>query len=284
MPRGMTRLLLMEANTAERRARARSLGIRWSYEIYAIAIKAHFPAIEIDVVNGADVDWMIPDGRSFADYDGFVVSGSALHAYDTDFAVTNQIVLLRQAAEAGLPCFGSCWGLQIAAMAAGGRVEYHPRGKEVGFARKITPIGAGEGHAMFAHKGKVFDAPCIHYDEVTQLPETAILLASNAHSRVQAAIIPLGASEVWAVQYHPEYDLRQVSDIFTIYADDMIGPDFFVSRAELDAYCAKLRALAQNPQDAGAAWQLGIDGDVLDDTRRRGEIILWIETQVLGKA
>lgn len=137
---------------------------------------------------------------------------------------------------------------------------------------------------MFAHKGKVFDAPCIHYDEVTQLPETAILLASNAHSRVQAAIIPLGASEVWAVQYHPEYDLRQVSDIFTIYADDMIGPDFFVSRAELDAYCAKLRALAQNPQDAGAAWQLGIDGDVLDETRRRGEIISWIETQVLGKA
>ena len=34
---------------------------------------------------------------------GFVVSGSALHAYDTDFAVTNQIELLKQAAEAGLP-------------------------------------------------------------------------------------------------------------------------------------------------------------------------------------
>lgn len=284
MPRGMTRLLLMEANTAERRARARSLGIRWSSEIYEIAIKAHFPDIDIDVVNGADEDWAIPHGRSFADYDGFVVSGSALHAYDTDFAVTNQIALLMQAAEAGLPCFGSCWGLQIAAMAAGGRVDYHPHGKEVGFARKIMPAGAGEGHPMFAYKGKVFDAPCIHYDEVTQLPEGATLLASNAHSRVQAAIIPLGKSEVWAVQYHPEYDLRQVSDIFTIYADDMIGPDFFASREELDDYCTKLRTLAQNPHDTGAAWQLGIDSDVLDDKRRRGEIISWIETRVLAQA
>lgn len=281
MPSGMTRLLLMEANTAERRARARSLGIRWSSEIYEIAIKAHFPDIDIDIVNGADEDWAIPDGRSFADYDGFVVSGSALHAYDADFAVTNQISLLKQAAEAGLPCFGSCWGLQIAAMAAGGRVEYHPRGKEVGFARKIMPAGAGEGHPMFRYKGKAFDAPCIHYDEVTRLPEDATLLASNAHSRVQAAIIPLGKSEVWAVQYHPEYDLRQVSDIFTIYADDMIGPDFFANREELDDYCTKLRTLAQNPRDIGVAWQLGIDGDVLDDKRRRGEIIAWIETQVL---
>ncbi len=282
MPSSMTRLLLMEGNIAERRARANSLGIRTSSEIYALSIKAHFPQIEIDVVNAADPDWALPEGRGFADYDGFVVSGSALHAYDTDFAVTNQIAVLKQAADAGLPVFGSCWGLQIAAMAGGGAVRYHPKGKEVGFARKIMPTEAGRGHPMFAHKPPVFDAPCIHYDEVLRLPEGATLLASNAHSEIQAAIIPLGKTEVWAVQYHPEYDLQQVLAVYTLYADDMIGPDFFADRAELDAYCAKLRTLIQNPTDAGAAWQLGIDADVLDDRTRRGEIIAWVETQVLG--
>ena len=281
MPSAMTRLLLMEGNIAERRARANSLGIRTSSEIYALSIKAHFPQIEIDVVNAADPDWALPEGRGFADYDGFVVSGSALHAYDTDFAVTNQIAVLKQAADAGLPVFGSCWGLQIAAMAGGGAVRYHPKGKEVGFARKIMPTEAGRGHPMFAHKPPVFDAPCIHYDEVLRLPEGATLLASNAHSEIQAAIIPLGKTEVWAVQYHPEYDLQQVLAVYTLYADDMIGPDFFADRAELDAYCAKLRTLIQNPTDAGAAWQLGIDADVLDDRTRRGEIIAWVETQVL---
>lgn len=281
MPSSMTRLLLMEGNIAERRARANSLGIRTSSEIYALSIKAHFPQIEIDVVNAADPDWALPEGRGFADYDGFVVSGSALHAYDTDFAVTNQIAVLKQAADAGLPVFGSCWGLQIAAMAGGGAVRYHPKGKEVGFARKIMPTEAGRGHPMFAHKPPVFDAPCIHYDEVLRLPEGATLLASNAHSEIQAAIIPLGKTEVWAVQYHPEYDLQQVLAVYTLYADDMIGPDFFADRAELDAYCAKLRTLIQNPTDAGAAWQLGIDADVLDDRTRRGEIIAWVETQVL---
>ena len=277
----MTRLLLMEGNVAARRARAKSLGMRTSSEIYAEAILAHFPEFEIDVVNAADEDFSMPCGRGFSDYEGFVISGSALHAYDTDFAVTNQIDLLQQAAEAGLPCFGSCWGLQIAAMAAGGQVDYHPRGKEVGFARKIMPTQLGQGHPMFAHKGPVFDAPCIHYDEVTRLPQGARLLASNAHSAVQAAIIPLGTTEVWAVQYHPEYDVRQVLAIYTLYADDMIGPDFFADKPSLEAYCAKLKALVDNPTNAGAAWELGIDEDILDDCRRRSEIIGWIETEIL---
>lgn len=277
----MTRLLLMEGNIAERRARAHSLGIRTSSEIYALSIKAHFSDIAIDVVNAADPDWAIPEGRGFNDYDGFVVSGSALHAYDTDFAVTNQIDVLKQAADAGLPVFGSCWGLQIAAMAGGGEVRYHPKGKEVGFARKIMPTDAGRGHPMFMHKPAVFDAPCIHYDEVLRLPEGSTLLASNAHSEIQAAVIPLGRTQVWAVQYHPEYDLQQVLAVYSLYADDMIGPDFFADREELDTYCAKLRTLIAHPDDAGAAWQLGIDADVLDDRTRRGEIISWVETQVL---
>lgn len=277
----MTRLLLMEGNVADRRARARSLGIRTSSEIYALSISAHFPDIAIDIVNAADEDWAIPEGRSLGDYDGFVVSGSALHAYDTDFAVTNQIALLKQMGETGRPVFGSCWGLQIAAMAGGGEVRYHPKGKEVGFARKIMPTEAGRGHPMFTHKPPVFDAPCIHYDEVLRLPEGSTLLASNMHSEIQAAVIPLGKSEIWAVQYHPEYDVEQVLAVYSLYTDDMIGPDFFATREELDDYCAKLRTLIANPTDVGAAWQLGIDEDILDDHCRRGEVIAWVETQVL---
>lgn len=278
----MTRLLLMEGNTADKRARAAELGVRSSSEIYALAILAHFPDFDLDVVNAADADWAIPGGRSFADYDGFVVTGSSLHAYDKEFAVTNQIAMLRDAAEAGLPVFGSCWGLQIAVMAAGGQVEYNPRGREVGFARKIVRTAAGADHPMFAGKGAVFDAPCIHYDEVTRLPDNATLLASNAHSVVQAAVVPVGRSEVWAVQYHPEFDIAQLVQLYTLYADDMIAQGFFSDRAALDAYVKVLTGLAAAPQDAGLAWQLGVDEDITDDSRRRAEILNWIKAFVPG--
>lgn len=278
----MTRLLLLEGNTADKRAKARALGVRNSSEVYAEAIRAHFPDIALDVLNGADPDGAIPEGRGWHDYAGLVITGSSLHAYDPEFAVTNQIALVAQAAEAGLPIFGSCWGLQIAAMAAGGQVAYNPKGREVGFARKITLNEAARGHPMFANKPAVFDAPCIHYDEVVRLPESATLLASNAHSVVQAAIIPLGRSEVWAVQYHPEFDLRQLVQIYTLYADDMVQQGFFADHAELAAYRDKIAALASDPTRAGLAWQLGIDQDVTEERVRRAEIIAWIETRVLA--
>jgi GMP synthase (glutamine-hydrolysing) len=280
----MTRLLLLEGNTADKRAKARDLGVRSSSEIYAEAIAAHFPDLELDVLNGADPGEAIPHGRSWADYAGFVVTGSSLHAYDTDFAVTNQIALLAQAADHGLPIFGSCWGLQIAVMAAGGKVAHNPKGREVGFARKIALNDAGQPHPMFTHKQAVFDAPCIHYDEVVEMPANATLLASNAHSTVQAAVVPLGKSEVWAVQYHPEFDLKQLVQLYTLYADDMVAQGFFADQAELAAYRDKIAKLAENPDNPGLAWQLGIDADILDPRQRAAEIIAWIEAKVLQAA
>lgn len=278
----MTRILMMEGNTKARRARAASLGVRTSSEIYTIAIKAHFPDVAIDVINAADDDWAIPDGRSYADYDGFVVSGSSLHAYDTDFAVTNQIAVLKEAADAGLPILGSCWGLQIAAVAGGGEVAFNPRGREVGFARKLYKTAAGTDHAFLSSRPPVFDAPCIHYDEVIRLPDNATLLASNDHSLVQAAVIPLGASEVWAVQYHPEFDLKHLAKLYTLYSDDMITQGFFADAAEMAAYCDGLDRLAADPSNSGLAWQIGVDQDLLDDARRRSEITAWMNYAVHG--
>lgn len=183
----------------------------------------------------------------------------------------------------GLPILGSCWGLQIAVMAAGGLVEYNSRGRGVGFARKILQNEVGAAHPIFSGKPRVFDAPCIHYDEVTRLPEGATLLASNDHSLVQAAIVPLGKSEVWAVQYHPEFDIAQLVQLYTLYADDLFAQGFFADRDALAAYVALQEGLAAEQDDAGLAWQLGVDADITDDRQRRLEIINWIEACVLPK-
>ena len=274
----MSKILLMEGNVAERRAKGAAQGVRSCSGIYQESLLAHFPNIETDIFNPEDP---LPGQNALAAYDGMIISGSSLHAYDTEFVVTNQIAMVCAAADAGLPIFGSCWGLQIAAMAAGGVVEYHPVGREVGFARKVRVTDAGRDHPMFARKGPVFDAPCIHYDEVTRLPESATLLATNAHSEVQAAVIPLGQSEIWAVQYHPEFDVAHLAGLYRLYADDMVGQGFFADTAELEAYAALLNKLGAEPDNAALAWQLGVDADITDDVRRRAEIIAWVEHCVL---
>ena len=274
----MTRLLIIEGNPRDRRERTSAQGLRTASGIYVEAISAHFPGIALDILHAADAEGKIPEGRGFTDYDGMVISGSALHAYDPDFAVTNQIAVAKAAGETGIPILGSCWGLQIAAIAAGGEVAYHPSGREVGFARKIVPLG---DHPFVGGKGPSYDAPCIHYDEVTRLPDGATLLASNSHSRIQAAIIPVGQSKVWAAQYHPEFDLRHLAKLYTLYAEDMIGQGFFADDAALERYTGQMLALANAPDDAATAWQLGIDADILNDQRRRSEIIAWMEVCVI---
>ena len=73
--------------------------------------------------------------------------------------------------------------------ALGGEVQLNPRGREIGIARNICPTDAGRQHAMFADKAGAFDAICVHEDEVAELPACGTLLASNAMSRVQAAVM-----------------------------------------------------------------------------------------------
>ena len=278
----MPRLLMMEGNTIARQKDAAELNCRSASGVYIEAISAHFPDIEIDTIHAADRGQSLPSGASFSDYDGMVVGGSGLRAFDQTFEVTNQIELLKTFSQTGLPILGSCWGLQIAAIAGGGTVAASPNGRELGFARKITLSEAGRRHPFLENKPDSFDAPCIHYDEVEALPSGSTVLCSNVHSHVQGAIVPVGKSEVWAVQYHPEFDLAQLSMLMTLYDTDMVKQGFFQNEEECAAYKAKLDVLSETPNNGPLAWQLGIDSDVLDDTIRRAEIINWIKHKILN--
>jgi GMP synthase (glutamine-hydrolysing) len=277
----MPRLLILEGNTLAQQKRSADIGVRSASDVYIHAIRAHFADLTLDVLHGADRGEVLPKGAGLKDYDGLVISGSGLHAYDTDFAVTNQIDLVRSFADTGKPVLGSCWGLQIAVIAAGGTVGLSPKGREVGIARNIALNDTGKVHPLFAGKPHCFDALCIHYDEILGLPADAVLLASNAHSPVQGAIIPLGKSQIWAVQYHPEYDLAQIAMMMQLYANDLIMQGFFIDKADSKAYVSKIQALYENPKNKALAWQLGIGETILNDRQRRAEIINWITHQIL---
>lgn len=277
----MTRILIMDGNPRASREAGANTGVRQAAETYRAVVARYFPDVESDIVFAADRDGSIPNGAALSDYDGFIIGGSGLHAYDDGFEVTNQIALLKQVAEAGLPILGSCWGLQIAAIAGGGSVRKSPKGQELGVARKIHLTHVGERHAMFKDKAPVFDALCIHYDEIDALPAGSTLLAYNAHSEVQAAILPLGQSKVWAVQYHPEFELENISLLVNHYRETMIKDGLFSDDQMVDAYVSDYRQLAADNADTAAAWRLGIDADILNHAHKCAEIRNWVTSRVL---
>ena len=103
-----------------------------------------------------------------------------------------QIELAKAVLAAKTPLFGSCWGLQVITVAAGGSVRKNPKGREIGFGRRIRLTAAGRGHPMYAGKDEVFNSVTVHLDEVESVAPGTQVLSSNLTSAVQSAEIRVG--------------------------------------------------------------------------------------------
>jgi GMP synthase (glutamine-hydrolysing) len=217
-------------------------------------------------------------------YDGILWTGCNLTIYHLDdVRVTRQIEFAQKSYEVGTPGFGTCWGIQMAAVAAGGEVRMNPRGREMGIARKIRLTAEGLQHPMLEGKPPLFNAFISHLDEVTQLPPGAVLLASNDFTRVQAIEVKHKKGTFWAAQYHPEYDLHEMARLIVAREPKLVAESFFRNHEDLLQYVDKLETLARNPGRKDLRWQLDIDDDVLSDQVRQVEFRNWINKLVLPR-
>jgi GMP synthase (glutamine-hydrolysing) len=274
------RLLVCEGNTAELRAKQVTAGVRILSDGYADLLRGLLPGAVVDICYPADPGANLPIG-GLEGYDGVAITGSALNVYDRGPQIDPQIELAREVLRAKTPLFGSCWGLQVITVAAGGVVRVNPKGRELGIGRKITLTPDGRDHPMYAGKAAVFDAVTVHLDEVETLAPGTTVLATNATSDVQAAEIRVDGAVAWAVQYHPEFSLAAIAAIMRRYGSQLIHEGFFADEAARDAYVADLDTLDLEPDHKALAWRYGIDDAVLNPGVRTLEIANWITHQVL---
>jgi GMP synthase (glutamine-hydrolysing) len=277
------RILVIDGNVEEIRARQRAALGYDSGDGYARVLGSLLPGIQCDVIRPGDGPAPLPAGRALADYDGATMTGSALNIYNGGPPVERQVEAARAVLEAGVPFFGSCWGLQVAVTAAGGSVRANPRGREFGFARRILLTDAGRAHPMFAGKPTVFEAPTIHRDEVAVLPPGATVLASNEVS-LQAATFTYRGATVWGVQYHPEYEFLDIAAAAERYGATLVDEGLFSDAAALAAYAVDLRVLQSRPADRPLGWKHGLGPAMTDATVRLAEIRNWLDRQVLPRA
>src|SRR5437868_2172882 len=207
----MTRILVIDGNEVATRTKHVSVGGTDSGNEYAATLKRLDEDLETDIARPADSGAKLPDGVAIGDYDGAVITGSALNIYSREPAVERQVDLVKAVFAAGVPCFGSCWGLQVGVTAAGGSVVRNPRGREFGFGRRITLTQAGRDHAMFQGKPEVYEAPTVHVDTVESLPAGATPLAHNDMGLQAAEIRLRSGATFWGVQYHPEYSCAEIA-------------------------------------------------------------------------
>lgn len=193
----MTSILIVEGNPQD----LISAGAPYYTEAFFAALLTLNPSLSLS--RAAPYEAPVTP-RDLDGVDGVVFTGSSTR-WGTDAPdAACQRRAMEQVFGAGLPSWGSCNGLQLAAVVLGGTVGENTNGFEVGLAQSVTVTEQGAVHPMFAGKRAVFVSPCIHLHEVKRLPPSATLLAGNAHSPVQAVAVQTGGVDFWGTQYHPE--------------------------------------------------------------------------------
>ena len=276
------RILVIDGNRAATREQQVAAGGQSSGEGYARTLERLAP-VRCEIVRPADGEVRFATGAGVASYDGVAITGSALNVYDGGPHIERQVELAREVFASGVPFFGSCWGLQVAVTAAGGRVRRNPLGREFGFARRIELAAEGMTHPMFRGKPRVFEAITVHRDDIELLPESAVPLASNEMG-LQAVEIQHQGGTFWGVQYHPEYTYAEIAATALRYGSALIAEQLFASRAELEAFVAELRQLMKEPGNRRLLWKHGLGAAVHDETQRLAELRNWLELKVLPHA
>ena len=278
----MTRILIVDAYPREGRAQLTGAGGTEAGILYRRMLERIAPGIETEIAHPADDE--LPDAQRLGDYAGAAWTGSNLSILDSDDpGVSRLLKLACELLEAGVPSFGSCFAVQLATVAQGGRCEANPKGREFGVAREIRLSPGGREHALYRDKPEVFDAFTSHADHVLRLPEKSQLLASNAWSRVQATCVDVGSASFWALQYHPENDLHEVASLCRLRRQELIEQGSFANGAAADRYIADLEALHADPEREDLAASLRIGKSLLDEEQRTVEARNWLRAKVTNQ-
>jgi GMP synthase (glutamine-hydrolysing) len=149
----------------------------------------------VDVIGG---EALPKDGSAYA---GVLITGSGAMVTEKHDWSERSAEWLREAAHAGTPLFGICYGHQLIAHALGGAVDYNPQGREMG----TVPIEL-HAHAaqdpLFGGLPTAIDVQATHRQSVLTPPPDATVLGRSVKDACQAF---RWRDSVWGVQFHPEF-------------------------------------------------------------------------------
>jgi GMP synthase (glutamine-hydrolysing) len=134
---------------------------------------------------------------------------------------------------------------------------------------------------MYEGKPPVFDAFISHDDEIVSVTDGTEILCGNDFTSVQAVSVEHGKGTFWGVQYHPEYDLREIARLMYCRKEKLTELNFFQEVSDCVAMVEDLEKLHDDCGRRDIAWKYGLDADVLDRNIRQIEVTNWIQKQVL---
>ncbi|MDC0353077.1 type 1 glutamine amidotransferase [Candidatus Pelagibacter sp.] len=180
------------------------------------------PNSNIKIINPANDNETKEALKNINQYNGIIFTGGAMRINDMTDEIKKHINFASNCFKYDKKILAICWGLQVCSTAAGGLVAPAKNGAHIGIATDVMINKEGKDNIIYKNKKTIFTSPAFNYDEVCQIPEGATLLSSDKVNHVMAIHFKPGKSEVWGLQYHPDYEYHQMISLASARKDRII--------------------------------------------------------------
>ena len=215
----MKTILIVEGNTKENNLELVSNNIETHTQSIHNSLNRINENLEIDEFNPSIKNNL--NKLHLEKYDGLIWSGGNGHIYENDDDTKAQIEFMKICFKKVKNIFAICWGMQVAVKAAGGEVKKSINGPNIGVSFEIKLTDEGKTHPMYKDKNNTFSAPAFNFDEVVKLPPNTKYLSFNSINKFQSVSFECDKSNVWAVQYHPEFDYDKMINLTIFKKKDL---------------------------------------------------------------
>ena len=174
------------------------------------AIKRWLPADVQVTALFIDTEESFPDDLISNNFTHVIHTGSALSITKPAPFTKKAITYIQKTRDKGVSQMGICYGHQLVCLAMMGKqaVRSSPNGFEAGWgkvsftSKAMDHLGVREIETVWQH----------HFDEVTELPKGSELLATNAHTEIQAYVNV--EQRLFGTQFHPEFDRESGNELY----------------------------------------------------------------------
>ena len=192
------------------------------------------PSSKIKIINPNKDDETKQALDDMEQYNGIIFTGGAMRINDMTDEIKKHINFASNCFEHGKKILAICWGLQVCSTAAGGKVAPSNNGAHIGIASDVVINEEGKKNLIYKNKKSIFTTPAFNFDEVIELPKNAKLLSSDKINRVMAIHFKSGESEIWGLQYHPDYEYWQMINLSNARKDRLLNNNIFKNETEFE--------------------------------------------------
>ena len=219
------------------------------------------PNSSIKIINPANDGETTEALKKMDQFDGVIFTGGAMRINDMSDEIKKHIKFAFNCFKHSKKILAICWGLQVCSTAAGGKVLPAKNGAHIGIASDVMLNDDGIQNLIYKNKKNIFTTPAYNFDEVVEMPEGAILLSSDKINRVMAIYFNSGKSEIWGLQYHPDYEYSQMISLSQARKDRLLNNKVFINEKEYEKHIEYIK----------------VEDKKLDFENRTCEVKNWLE-------